>query len=160
MIVILKKADIILIHRTHPLSVGIQLITDSPYSHAVLVTNPATDEIIEAEPRSGVTYGELNDYKGRGIVLRLESLTEEESDRIAKFAQDQLGSAYDFGEVLQLFNRYKLNLPPNADQDKAFICSTLIAAAYQSIGIQLSHQIVQSPDDLFKSPLLRIVGKY
>ncbi|MEW9668375.1 YiiX/YebB-like N1pC/P60 family cysteine hydrolase [Ammoniphilus sp. 3BR4] len=160
MTVPLKRADIILIHRTHPLSVGIQLLTNSPYSHAVLVSNPETGEIIEAEPFSGVTYGELKEYQGHGLVLRLESLTDEQSDSIIKFAEDQVGSPYDFGEVLQLFNRYQRKLPPDADQDKAFICSTLIAAAYQSIGIQLSDQIVQSPDDLFKSPHLSIIGRF
>ncbi len=136
---------------------GIKLITHSQFSHVALVSNPDTMEIIEATPM-GVIRNSINQYTGYTSVFRLKTLTTGQAANIVKYAEQQLGKPYDFGEIVHQFLRYIFHVPDNHVEKTRFICSTLVNAAYLSERIKLTKQNLPSPEDIYESTLLTKVA--
>ncbi|WP_028400508.1 YiiX/YebB-like N1pC/P60 family cysteine hydrolase [Ectobacillus panaciterrae] len=154
----LQPGDIVLRKGTGWISQGIELITHSQFSHAALVSNPETKQIIEAT-FDGVIKSNIDDYTGYASVFRLKTITNEQAANIVKYAEQQLGKPYDFEELIDQFLRYVFYIPNNEIEKGRFICSTFVNAAYASQGIKLTNQNLPSPEDIYESPLLTKVAE-
>lgn len=156
----LLKADIILVHGTELIDDAIELVTDSPWSHAAMVHDPAKSQLIEAKPFRVVQYAEMKQYKDRSLILRINELSEEQREQITRFAQGQLGKPYDYRAILEEFERYEWKHRVDVVDYGRFICSTLIFEAYKSAGVELTKEKLASPDDLYRSEATSIVGRF
>lgn len=129
------------------MSKAISWQTDSPYSHAALLTYE--DSLIESWAGQGVRARFINDFSG--IDRFYVDVTKEQAYEIRRFALDQFGKGYDWWGCLRFISRR--NLP---DNDKWF-CSELVFAAYLAGGVRLLERIEPeqvSPGMLAHSPLL------
>jgi uncharacterized protein YycO len=150
----LKKADIILRRGTATISHGIEVVTHSKFSHAALVVDPDKNLLIDVVLRDGVAHRDIKEFVGVSTVLRMETLTDQQADRIVTYAEKQLGKPYDYEEMIDMFLRYVFHIPNNEEEKGRFICSTFVNAAFASIGIKLTKQNLPSPEDIYESPLL------
>lgn len=153
----IKPADIILMKGSSTISKEIEVITQSQFSHAALVFDPEKKLTIEATP-NGVMNGDLNKYTGCSSVFRLKEINNEQSEKILKFAAQQLGKPYDYEELIELFLRYVFQIQISDFEKGRYICSTFVNSAYVSAGIRLTKQNIPSPEDIFESPLLMKVA--
>ncbi len=151
--IVLKKGDILLKKGTDQLSKDIEFITDSKFSHAALVSDPGKELIIEASLH-GVKHNDMIDFIGYTSVFRMNTLTDEQANKIVLFAEKQLGKPYDYEELIDQFLRYVFHIPNNEVEKGRYICSTFVNAAYASVGIQLTKQNLPSPEDIYESSLL------
>lgn len=149
----IKPADIILMKGSSPISREIEFITQSQFSHVALIFDPEKMLTIEATP-NGVIHGDLTKYTGCSSVFRLNEITEEQSEKILKFAEQQLGKPYDYEELIELFLKYVFHILTNDFEKGRYICSTFVNSAYLSAGIRLTKVNIPSPEDIFDSPLL------
>jgi uncharacterized protein YycO len=152
--VVLKKADIILKRGTGAISHGIEAVTHSKFSHVALVADPEKVLLIDAVLRDGVGYRDIKEFIGISTILRMETLTDQQADKIVAYAENQLGKPYDYEEMIEMFLRYVFHIPNIEEEKGRFICSTFVNAAYASIGIRLTKQNLPSPEDIYESPLL------
>lgn len=150
----LKKADIILRRGTAIISHGIEVVTQSKFSHAALVVDPDKNLLIDVLLRDGVAHRDIKEFIGVSTVLRMEALTGQQADRIVTYAEKLLGKPYDYEEMIDMFLRYVFHIPNNEEEKGRFICSTFVNAAYASVGIRLTKQNLPSPEDIYESPLL------
>jgi uncharacterized protein YycO len=149
----LQPMDIILMKGKSRISRSIEFITQSQYSHVAIVFDPEKNLTIEAT-LNGVVNGDLNKYKGCSSVFRLKTITKEQSEKIVKFTEQQLGKPYDYEELIGLLLRYGFHISINDFEKGRYTCSTFVNSAYASVGIRLTNQIIPSPEDIFESPLL------
>jgi hypothetical protein len=154
----LKKGDIIAVSGTGFLSEAIEVVTHSPVSHIAIVVNPEKLKLIEAY--KDVRYRNLKDYKGMCNVYRVEHLEEEQLDKLIDYLTQQLKKPYDYFDIVRELARYTLGSTPIAEDGEAFICSSLCAMAYASIGIKLTDEPLPSPADIVASHKLTRVGGY
>ncbi|MCL7930397.1 YiiX/YebB-like N1pC/P60 family cysteine hydrolase [Halomonas llamarensis] len=150
----LKPGDVLLVEGSSRLSVVIQYLTQSSWSHAALyVGNERAKQygdqeqgcFIEADVAQGVRVVGLSEFEGCHLrICRPIGLAEEDIDRLIAYAGERLGHQYDLHNIVDLA-RYFFPLPPipqrfrkhfltlgSGDPTRA-ICSTLIAQAFQSI---------------------------
>lgn len=156
----LQIGDIVLIKGKNSLSRVIEEIEDSVYSHAAGIVKE--NEIIEVVLFEKTSYESLDSYKGYADIFTCDSLNNEQRDGIVKYAENHLGSYYDLPLLLWEFIRYAAHIIlPYKQIFQSYICSTLWAEAYRSVGIDLCPNIkYPSPKDLSESKLLTKIGSY
>lgn len=152
----LKPMDIVMRGRSR-LSCGIEFITQSQFSHVAIVFDPEKKLTIEAT-LNGVVNGDLKNYIGCSSVFRLKTITKEQSEKIVKFTEQQLGKPYNYKELIYLFLRYVFHISINDFEKGKYFCSTFVNSAYESVGIRLTNQNIPPPEDIFESPLLMKVA--
>jgi hypothetical protein len=150
----LQPGDVVLIEGNTRLSAIIKFLTQSTWSHAALYIGERPDDIapdgepnvlLEAEAAPGVITVPLSKYVGfHTRICRAVGLDEQDRKRVIDYAVARIGKQYDSRRVVDLA-RYLFPYPPvpvwfrrrmlaigAGDPTKA-ICSTLIAAAFESI---------------------------
>lgn len=156
----LLKGDIVAVHGVNLINVGIEVVTHSPISHVALVADPDKNLLIEANGGRTLGYINMNAYKGMCVILRDESLTDQQREGIVQFAKDKFNYEYDYIAIIREFERYVFGKKIQPEHGRFLICSTLVSEAYKSVGVTLSSETIPSPDDIWKSPLLTIVGRF
>ncbi|GIL06703.1 MAG: hypothetical protein BroJett031_32230 [Betaproteobacteria bacterium] len=150
----LQPGDVLLVEGNTRISVAIKYLTQSTWSHATLYVGRRPElapidgepaELIEADLKHGVRAVPLSTYATLHTrICRPVGLTDEDRERVIRFAIGRIGHRYDLRNVIDLA-RYLLRTPPvpaqyrrrllafgSGDPTRA-ICSTLIAQAYQSV---------------------------
>lgn len=143
---------------TSPVSRLIQWRTWSPFSHAAWVYGDGA--VIEAWKGVGVheadNLGSAHRPGTRVELLSIQLTDSEEWDLMA-FLRAQIGKRYDYRGVLGFISHRD-----SAQQQNAWFCSELIAAAFESIGRPLLARIPPwrvTPGMLWTSPLLKQEGR-
>ncbi len=150
----LQPGDVLLIEGDTRLSTVIKFLTQSTWSHAALFVGDAgkgetsggePHVLLEAYSEVGVVLAPLSKYeKFNTRICRPVGLTNEERKAVIDFAVARVGMQYDNKQIFDLA-RYLFPYPPvpvffrrrmlaigSGDPTRA-ICSTLIAAAFESI---------------------------
>lgn len=156
----MQIGDIVLIKGQDSLSRVIEDIEDSMYSHAAGIVKE--NEIIEVVLFERTSYESLDSYKGYADIFTCDILTDGQRNEIVKYAEIKIGSYYDLVLLLWEFIRYAAHIIlPYKQIFQSYICSTLWAEAYRSVGVDLCPNIkYPSPKDLSESKLLTKIGSY
>jgi hypothetical protein len=164
----LEPSDVLLIEGNTRISVAIKYLTQSTWSHATLYVGrrpelPPLDgepaELIEADLKDGVRAVPLSLYaRLHTRICRPVGLTDEDRERVIRFAIERIGHRYDLRNVIDLA-RYLLRTPPvpaqyrrrllalgSGDPTRA-ICSTLIAQAFQSVRYPILPEVTREKLD-------------
>lgn len=150
----MQIGDIVLVKGQDPMSRAIEEIQDSIYSHAAGIVKE--DEIIEVVLFERTSYDSLSVYKDCADIFTCDILTDEQRKGIVEYAESQVGCYYDLILLVWQFIRYVAHIIlPYKKVFNSYICSTLWADAYRSVGIDLCPNIkYPSPKDLSESKLL------
>ena len=150
----LKPGDVLLVEGHSKFSTAIKYLTQSTWSHAALYIGDALgryDEhgeplcFVEADVVDGVRAVPLRQFAGlHARVCRPVSLRPDDAAALIRYATARIGHRYDMKNIVDLV-RYLLPTPPvpvrwrrrllalgSGDPTRA-ICSTLIAAAFESV---------------------------
>jgi len=150
----LRPGDVLLVEGNTRLSVAIKYLTQSTWSHAALYvgetlgrTNEQGESLcfVEADVTDGVRAVPLSVFRGLPTrICRPVELWPEDLEQLLGYACARIGHHYDLRNVFDLA-RYLIPTPPvplrwrrhmlamgSGDPTRA-ICSTLIAAAFQSV---------------------------
>jgi hypothetical protein len=151
----LEPGDVLLVEGNTRLSAVIKFLTQSSWSHAALylgntgVDGQSGDDpgmvLLEAHAKDGVVRVSLDKYAHFNTrICRPVGLSAEERQKVIAYAMARLGMQYDSRQIVDLA-RYLFPYPPvpvflrrrllaigSGDPTRA-ICSTLIAAAFESI---------------------------
>lgn len=165
----LRPGDVLLIEGHSRISVAIKYLTQSAWSHAALYVGdrlpasaggtPAGGQLIEADLRSGVRVLDLAAYAGLHTrICRPVGLSPQELQLLIEHVAARIGQRYDLRHVFDLA-RYLIPHPPvplhwrrrllalgSGDPSRA-ICSTLIAAAFQSLRYPILPTITRTDGD-------------
>lgn len=164
----LRPGDVLLVEGNTRLSVAIKYLTQSTWSHAALYIGDALGQVdqqgeplcfIEANIKDGVRAVTLSEYAGlQTRICRPANLSQQDIARLLEFACARIGHHYDLRNVFDLA-RYLLPTPPvpqrwrrrmlelgSGDPTRA-ICSTLIAAAFQSVRYPILPIIKSAPSN-------------
>ncbi|TAL84666.1 MAG: lipo-like protein [Rhodanobacter sp.] len=150
----LCKGDVLLVEGSSRFSTAIKYLTQSSWSHAALYVGDAlqqrypqlgTHVLIEADVVDGVRAISLNGYRGAHTrVCRAVGLDADEIDAVIHHATARIGQSYDVRQIVDLA-RYLLPTPPipgrwrrrllafGSGEPTRAVCSSLIAAAFQSV---------------------------
>ena len=158
----LRPADVILVEGNQRISRVISYLTTSPWSHSALylgdlAPRTAVEEaaarggagphhlILEALAEGGVVISPLAKYESQLVRVCRPRLTPQDVRAVVAYAVGQAGKSYDVDNILDLM-RYFLPagvIPARFRRDALFfgagkptetICSSLIAAAFTSVG--------------------------
>ncbi|MBU2531799.1 MAG: lipo-like protein [Alphaproteobacteria bacterium] len=162
----LQIGDVLLVEATQKVGTAIKYLTQSTWSHAALYVgelvppDPETGEwcmLVEANLGHGVVAAPVSNYKTYNTrICRPVGLTRREREAVANFAIARIGMRYDTRNVLDLA-RYLLPTPPvpvrfrrrmialGSGEPTRFICSTLIAQAFQSVRYPILPRIERIP---------------
>jgi len=150
----LQPGDILLVEGNTRLSVIIKFLTQSTWSHAALYVGDRLGDaapdgepnvLLEAEAGLGVITVPLSKYIGfHTRICRAVGLDAQDRQKVIDYAIARIGKQYDSRRIVDLA-RYLFPYPPvpvwfrrrmlaigSGDPTKA-ICSTLLAAAFESI---------------------------
>ncbi|AGK96813.1 Orthopoxvirus protein of unknown function (DUF830) [Clostridium pasteurianum] len=149
-----KNGDIGLDKGIEWISKAIEGFEHSMYSHA---TTYIDGKLIEAEGFKKTGYVPIDKYKNQLDIFTCDRLTDGQRQKIKEYLNKQVGTHYDYLLILIEAIRYSLHIIlPYKEPFKSHICSTLVADAYKSVGIDLCPNIkYPSPADLNQSKLLR-----
>ncbi len=172
---ILRPGDILLVEGHQYISVVIEYLTMSSWSHAALFVGdiPGRAEpdgephvLVEVNLGEGCVSTPLSRYATFNTrVCRPVMLSYPDQQRIMRFMIERIGLRYDMRNLFDL-TRYFIPLPlPRALRRRAIafgsgdptraICSSLIAEAFQAVGYPILPRIVPSVDDSAKSRRMR-----
>ena len=147
---ILQPGDVVLVEGGTRISIAIQYLTQSSWSHACLFvgesgSNSRELSLLEADLQEGVRLVPLQHYSGFNLrICRPFELTDQDRGRLVRHALSRLGYTYDLQNVWDLV-RFMIQKPavPNrfrramvglgSGEPTRAICSTLIAESFQSI---------------------------
>ncbi len=150
----LKPGDVLLVEGHSKFSTAIKYLTQSTWSHAALYIGDALgrhDEhgeplcFVEANVVDGVRAVPIGEFAGlHARICRPASLRPDDAAALIRHATARIGHRYDMKNIVDLV-RYLLPTPPvplrwrrrllalgSGDPTRA-ICSTLIAAAFESV---------------------------
>ncbi|HET6433803.1 YiiX/YebB-like N1pC/P60 family cysteine hydrolase [Dyella sp.] len=150
----LKKGDVLLVEGSSRFSTAIKYLSQSSWSHAALYVGDALmashprlgpHVLIEADVTDGVRAVALHSYQGAHTrICRPVGLSGPEVDAVIAHAAHRLGQRYDVRNIIDLM-RYLMPTPPvpgrwrrrmlalGGGEPTQAICSSLIAAAFQSV---------------------------
>jgi len=150
-------ADLIIVHGHSFVDLLIEDISKSKYSHVAGIVNDA--QIIEAEGFKKISYAPLSKYLNQNCDLfTCNILTSQQRNDIVKYVTNQLDCRYDYLLLLWEMVRFEFHCQFPYVEHKKFICSTLWADAYRSVGVDLTPTLrYPSPGELAQSKLLRKV---
>jgi len=139
--------DVILIEGEHLISDWIKVFSYHTWTHCVLWLgdeNPKAN-ILEALMGQGVHRSDLEKYRDFNLrICRPIGLSRDRVRRAVEFARSRIGCAYDEHNVTQ-FVHFSFNggCDPSASigrmDENRFTCSSLIAAAFHSVGLPIIH---------------------
>lgn len=160
---VLRKGDVLLVEGSSRISVAIQYLTQSTWSHAALYVGDALGPpppgleprvLVEADVNDGVRAMPLSEYECYDTrICRPVGLNPEEVDAVVEYAVSRIGYQYDLRNIFDL-GRYLIQQPPVPQEMKrrllAFgsgdptraICSSLIAQAFQSVRYPILPEVV------------------
>ena len=156
----LLPGDVVLVEGQTRVSVAIQYLTQSTWSHAALYVGDVHGRLqrfLEADIREGVRLVGIEEFTGLHCrVCRPVGLSASEIEAVIAYAMARLGDRYDLKNVIDLA-RYLLPTPPvptrwrrrmlalgSGDPTRA-ICSTLIAQAFQSVRYPILPSVESMP---------------
>ena len=150
----LQPADVLLVDGSSRISSTIKYITQSSWSHAALYVGDTLlgrypelgiHVLIEADVVDGVRALPLSAYRGAHMrICRPVGLRSLDVKHVIEHAAHRLGQSYDMRNVIDLM-RYLIPSPPvpgrwrrrllalGSGEPTRAICSSLIAAAFQSV---------------------------
>jgi hypothetical protein len=150
----LRPGDVLLVEGSSRISSAIKYITQSSWSHAALYVGDTLREkhpelgahaLIEADVVEGVRALPLAAYRGAHTrICRPVGLHRGDVERVIEHTARRLGQGYDMHNVIDLM-RYLVPSPPvpgrwrrrllalGSGEPTRAICSSLIAAAFQSV---------------------------
>ncbi|MBT8147862.1 MAG: lipo-like protein [Gammaproteobacteria bacterium] len=161
---VIRPGDILLVEGDSRISVAIQYLTQSSWSHACLHVGAGGDApdlpvLLEADLQSGVHLVPLEKYQHSNLrICRPVGLTDEEISSVITFARGKLGHQYDLKNIFDLVrfliqrpavpNRYRRTMLAlgSGDPTRA-ICSTLIAQSFQFIDYPILPRFGYEGDD-------------
>jgi hypothetical protein len=177
---ILRPGDVLLIEGHQYISMVIEYLTMSSWSHAALFTGdiPGRSEadgephvLVEVNLGEGCVSTPLSRYTTFNTrVCRPVMLSYSDQQRVVKFLVDRIGLRYDMRNLFDLI-RYFFPLPlPRSWRRRAIafgsgdptraICSSLIAQAFQSVGYPILPRTVPSVGDDAKARRIRMEHYY
>jgi len=147
---VIEPGDVLLVDGNSRISSAIKYLTQSTWSHSCLYMGSVDKSVdmpslVEADLRDGVTLVPLQKYTGYNLrICRPVGLSDDERKRVLDFVEDRLGYRYDLKNIFDLMRYLVQNpaIPPRyrrqlitlgSGEPTRAICSTLIAAAFQSI---------------------------
>jgi len=158
--------DVLLIEANQKAGTAIKYLTQSTWSHAALYVGgmvPPQAEtgercmLVEANLGQGVEATPLTRYQTYNTrICRPVSLSAREREAVARFAVERIGMKYDTRNILDLA-RYLLPMPPvprrfrrrmialGSGEPTRFICSTLIAQAFQAVRYPILPRVERVP---------------
>lgn len=114
----------------------IRVGTRSAFNHAFVLY--ANGQIIEAAP-AGARWAQLTDYSDKQIVFSHETMTDAQRQHVIDKAITLLGTPYGWTDIARLALRCAgvqwRWLTVRADNERAMICSQLVAACGQAAGL-------------------------
>ncbi|OYU50263.1 MAG: lipo-like protein [Rhizobiales bacterium PAR1] len=151
----IQPGDVLLIEGGRSkISSAIKYLTQSTWSHAALYIGEALEQndpegrpltLIEAEIGDGIVASPLEKYASfNARICRPVGLTPEDRQKVIAYAISKLGGQYDLRNIFDLV-RFLLPNPPvpqrfrrrmlalGSGEPTRAICSTLIAAAFESV---------------------------
>ena len=172
----IKIGDILLVEGNSHISGAIKYLTQSTWSHAALYVGRqvTADEnetqghaLVEATLNKGVASVPLSKYfRFHTRICRPIDLSMEDCEAVCRFAVDRVGSGYDHKNIIDLV-RYLIPLPVpqrwrrqmialGSGDPTRFICSGMIAQAFQSIHYPILPTITTLESDTARSEVMRI----
>ena len=172
----LRPGDVLLVEGNNHISGVIKYLTQSTWSHAALYVGSldgrtATDgephTLIEAELGIGVDSAPLSKYsRFHTRVCRPIGLTEEDREKVCRYAVERIGLAYDLKNINDLM-RYLMPLPVpqrwrrrvlalGSGDPTRIICSALIAQAFESVRYPILPKVTRMESRVARRELLEI----
>jgi hypothetical protein len=160
---LLRRGDVLLIEGNTHLAGVIKYLTHSTWSHAALYVGPIDGKttsngephvLIEANIGEGVVSAQLSRYSQFHVrICRPIALTPDDLESVCAYAIKNVGLSYDLRNIFDL-GRYLLPLPVpqrwrrrlvalGSGSATKFICSALIAGAFQSVRYPILPKIEQ-----------------
>ena len=180
---ILNRGDVLLTDANTRCAALVKRVTRSVWSHVAMYVGPleqAADPlcIVEADFAEGVRPIRLSELNAQRVcVLRPTALTEAERCQLADSVVGRIGSDYDLAHAWRLGRQLlsggakrtsKRISKPSGHHPRRFICSTLVAHAFASVGYAIlpsetparadafNHHNL-TPADFEHAPVLRAV---
>ncbi len=172
---ILRPGDVLLVEGRQYISMVIEYLTTSSWSHAALFVGdiPGRAEpdgephvLVEVNLGEGCVSAPLSRYSTFNTrVCRPVMLSYPDQQRVTRFMVERIGLLYDMRNLFDLI-RYFLPLPlprnwrrraiafGSGDPTRA-ICSSLIAEAFQSAGYPILPRVVRAPNEDAKERRMR-----
>ena len=172
----IKVGDVLLVEGNSHISGAIRYLTQSTWSHAALYVGvrltgdgkrPQGNLLVEATLEEGVASASLSKYfRFHTRICRPIGLSIEDCEAVCKFALDRIGSGYDPRNIIDLA-RYLIPLPVpqrwrrrmialGSGDPTRFICSGMIAQAFQSIHYPILPTITTLESGAARSEVMRI----
>jgi hypothetical protein len=160
---LLRRGDVLLIEGNTHLAGVIKYLTHSTWSHAALYVGPIDDKatsngephvLVEANVSEGVVSAELSKYSRFHVrICRPIALTPDDLEKVCTYAIKCVGLNYDLRNIFDL-GRYLVPLPVpqrwrrrmvalGSGSPTKFICSALIAGAFQSVRYPILPKVKQ-----------------
>src|SRR5690606_29362199 len=147
---VIEPGDVLLVDGNSRISSAIKYLTQSTWSHSCLYMGSVDKSVdmpslVEADLQEGVTLVPLRKYARYNLrICRPVGLNDDERRRVLNFVEERLGHRYDLKNIFDLMRYLVQNpaIPPRyrrqlitlgSGEPTRAICSTLIAAALQSI---------------------------
>jgi uncharacterized protein YycO len=157
-----RPGDVLLFRGRGLASMGIRLLTRSPYSHVGLVflylERVYCLEAVGVGVRLILMSELMRRYHGGIDYYEVVNAADPQRDGAIAFGFQQLGKLYDRPGIVRFLIAILFNRKPAVSEDQAWFCSELVAAAYRRQGLALAPVSVSytSPADLAVSPELRL----
>ena len=151
----MNAGDIVLVHRTGPISRTIEWFTGSYFSHAAIVCD---GHLVEAH-WTGIRRVPLTAYGSQGTVFTVAGATEANRRVAVAWAERCVGEPYGWRDLLADVGRDALHLSigyrwRHWGRRWGLDCSCLVTACWWQAGIDLTDIPVPAPADLGWSPIL------
>lgn len=145
----------------------VQKITKSYFDHIGIFEDAET--IIEAN-LTGVkrtSFKEIQDKAKKNKleyrIYRIKDITEEQTEIVLNFIEQQVGKKYDLIQLLSIGIMYLLHIArrrPAFDIKQRWICSELIAEGVYEAGLKFSDRFTTdsiTPSEIAESPIVELV---
>lgn len=173
---LLRPGDVLLVEGQSHLAGVIKYLTHSTWSHAALYVGPIAGRttprgephvLVESNIREGVVSVPLSRYaRCHTRICRPIGLCPEDFEKVCAFALDRIGMNYDLRNFIDL-GRYLIPLPIpqrwrrrmvalGSGSPTKFICSALIAGAFQSVRYPILPKITELGSKAARRELLAI----
>jgi Permuted papain-like amidase enzyme, YaeF/YiiX, C92 family len=172
----LQPGDVLLVEGNSHISGIIKYLTQSNWSHAALyvgripgasVPNGDPHVLVEAEVSEGVVSSPLSKYYSCNTrICRPTGLTQEECQRVCKYAIERIGFAYDLRNLFGLM-RYLIPVPlqqfwrrPKSalgiGGPTKIICSALIAQAFDVVRYPILPKITRLESNVVQRDVVQV----
>ncbi|MFW5825004.1 MAG: YiiX/YebB-like N1pC/P60 family cysteine hydrolase [Marinobacter sp.] len=165
----IRPGDVLLVEGDTRVSVAIQYLSQSTWSHAALYLGDAAglgqteggedNTLVEADLEEGIRAIPLSVYRhSHTRICRPVNLAEEDLATLSAYARERLGHQYDLKNIVDLA-RYLFPTPPvpvryrrrmlalgSGDPTRA-ICSSFIAQGFQRVRYPILPEVLTLPSD-------------